>query len=238
MPDYTLEITLLSDTAFSMGAGIAGLVDSEIQHDEYGLPTLSGRAIKGLLTNACSEILYALGQATEEDRWVRAAQSLFGVHGEMIEAAGELCIGDATLAPDLRASLAHTQSHPNPSVSCLEIIESLTDLRRQTAMNECGAPDDETLRAIRVLISGLTLYAPVHFAEDPEDDEKALFAACIKGVKRAGLGRNRGKGKLKFELTGRSLDPKTFSETDSRPPDLIGEWFLLFQKAISQEAAA
>ncbi len=235
MPDYTLEITLLSDTAFSMGAGIAGLVDSEIQHDDLGLPTLSGRAIKGLLTTACSEILFALNQNVG-DRWAKAAHRLFGTHGEMLQAEGELYFGDAAIAPDLRAALAYEQA--KLSVSRQEIIESLTDLRRQTAMNERGAPEDESLRAIRVLIRGLRLYAPLYFADDPEDDEKALLAACLLGVKRAGLGRNRGKGKLTLELTNRSLDPKEFAESDGQPADLIGEWFPLFQKAISQEAAA
>jgi len=236
MHDYTLEIELLSDTAFSMGAGIAGLVDSEIQHDDLGLPTLSGRAIKGLLTTACSEILSALNQ-TAEDRWAKAAHKLFGVHGEMLDAEGELYFGDGAVAPDLKAALAYKQAKAKPSVSRQEIIESLTDLRRQTAMNEFGAPNDQTLRAIRVLVSGLTLYAPVHFAENPEHDEKALFAACLKGVKRAGLGRNRGKGEIRFTLTDRSLKPEEFVDPERRYTDHTAAWFQLFENAIQQEAA-
>ena len=36
MTDFTLEIELLSDTAFGSGAGMSALVNSEIQHDEKG----------------------------------------------------------------------------------------------------------------------------------------------------------------------------------------------------------
>lgn len=233
MPDYTLEITLLSDTAFSMGAGVSGLLDSEIQHDDLGLPTLSGRAIKGLLTNACSEILDALGQS-KLDPWGITARKLFGVHGEMLDAHGNLSVGDAAVAPDLQAYLASSNSS---SVSRQEIIESLTDIRRQTAMNEYGAPQDETLRAIRVLLRNLKLYAPVHFANNLINDEKALFAACLMGIKRAGLGRNRGKGKLKFELTDRPLKPEKFVETEGKVNNLSSEWFMLFENVIKQETA-
>ena len=234
MPEYTLEIKLLSDTAFSAGAGVAGMVDSEIQYDEVGLPTLSGRAIKGLLTNACSEILYALGQ-NQEDRWAQAAHHLFGIHGEMLDRAGALAIGDAAVAPDLRAWL--TSDFSRKKFSRQEIIDSLTDLRRQTAMNEFGAPKDNSLRTIRVLIRGITLYAPIHFGSEPTADEKALLAACVMGVKRAGLGRNRGRGKVQIQITNRPLLPNEFVARENQEKDLTMEWFALFESAIVQEAA-
>jgi len=47
MPIYTLELELLSDTTPGRGEGVAGLVDAEVQHDELGLPVISGRALKG-----------------------------------------------------------------------------------------------------------------------------------------------------------------------------------------------
>ena len=234
MPDYTLEITLLSDTAFGMGAGVAGLVDSEIQHDELGLPTLSGRAIKGLLATACSTILYALNQ-NQKSRWTQVASRLFGVHGILLDTQTKLHIGNATIAPDLRANLAY-EFQKQPTISRQEIIDSLTALRRQTAMNEFGAPKDNTLRSIRVLLHGITLYAPVHFFTPPTDDEKALLAACVMGVKRAGLGRNRGKGKIQMTLTGRPLSPQEFSKAGDRDKDAIqSKWFRLFEKAVKEE---
>lgn len=38
-----LKFTLLSDTAFGRGDGVAGLVDAEVLHDPYGLPYLGGK---------------------------------------------------------------------------------------------------------------------------------------------------------------------------------------------------
>ncbi|MGH2768963.1 MAG: RAMP superfamily CRISPR-associated protein, partial [Actinomycetota bacterium] len=44
-----IEVGLLSDATFSFGEGAAGEVDVEIAHDEYGLPFLPGRTLRGLL---------------------------------------------------------------------------------------------------------------------------------------------------------------------------------------------
>lgn len=62
MRTYWLKFTLKSDATFGRGDGVAGMVDSEVQHDSYGLPYLGGRTIKGLLGEECASILFALRQ--------------------------------------------------------------------------------------------------------------------------------------------------------------------------------
>lgn len=227
MQEYTLEIELASDTTFSTGTGVSGLIDSEIQQDELGLPTLSGRAIKGLLVTTCSEILYVLDEKQREP-WNAAALKLYGKHGETLDDEGEFSISSAKVAPDLRACLASSTA----GLSRQEILSSLTDIRRQTSMNEFGAPKDETLRSQRVLLRGITLYARLSFANEPSNLEKALLAASALGVKRAGLGRNRGKGKVKLQITDRSLQPETFASTEKQPNDFTDEWLSLFEKEV------
>ena len=216
MSAYTLEITLESETAFSMGAGVSGMVDSEIQHSESGLPFISGRTLKGLLVNECSEILYALG---DTQKWKDAAQSLFGSRGDM-DVQSDFSIGDATLAPDLVLNLLRDR------LTRQEVLDALTCIRYQTAMNEKGAPKDESLRAIRALISGLTFYAPFTLPEG-ELDAQALLAACVLSLRRAGLGRNRGKGKIKVQIIDRPLDPQNFAITQSQ--ELTTNWFEHFK---------
>ena len=226
MHNYTLEITLLSDTTFNMGAGISGVVDAEIQHDELGLPTISGRAIKGLLVNECSELLYALGEGKD---WSDIATQLFGIRGETLGGEmGKLHISDATIAPDLVESLRSQKT-----LSRLEIIDSLTDVRRQTAMNVYGAPKDESLRANRVLIKGITLYASLNFTKKPADPERALLAACVLSMRQAGLGRNRGKGKIRVRITDRRLKYDEFIK-DKDPNDITAQWFPIFKRRVGQ----
>ncbi len=228
MINYTLEIELRSDTAFGSGAGVSALINSEIQHDAKGLPTLSGRAIKGLLVNECSEILYVLPDHIRA-HWEKVALNLFGQRGEMLEDVAGVFISDATLAPDLAAAL-----HADGSLSQESILDSLTTIRRQTAMNVMGAPEDDSLRSVRVLVKGLTLYASLSFTTDPGPDEKALLAACTMSLRRAGLNRTRGKGQIKVKINVRPLTPSGFSESENKFHDDAPEWFKHFNLAVAK----
>jgi hypothetical protein len=221
MSAFTLEISLESDTAFSMGAGISGMVDSEIQHDDNGLPFISGRTLKGLLVNECSEILYALNDA---QNWKDAAQSLFGSRGDMDVLSG-LSIGDATLAPDLVNQILCDE------LTRQEVLDALTSIRYQTAMSEQGAPKDESLRATRTLISGLIFYAPFSLPDD-NLQARSLLAACVLSLRHAGLGRRRGKGKIKVGITDRPLDLEKFAATQSH--DLTRDWFGQFKQEVTR----
>jgi CRISPR/Cas system CMR subunit Cmr4 (Cas7 group RAMP superfamily) len=81
MTTYWLEFALKSDATFGRGDGIAGMIDSEVQHDEYGLPYLGGRALKGLLGEECANIIFWLKAQGKAQRWQETAQRLFGKPG-------------------------------------------------------------------------------------------------------------------------------------------------------------
>jgi len=229
---FTLELTLESDTAFSMGAGVSGSIDSEIQQDEYGLPYVNGRTLKGLLVNECSEVLYVLPEQ-QRQRWEKAARALFGEPGATQEEA-VLHIGDAGIAPDLAHEIRR-QIQSRRKLSREDVLNALTDVRRQTAMTAQGAPQDDSLRAIRTLIRGLTLYAPLYASRPLTLDEQALLSACVLSLRRAGLGRTRGKGKLQARLTNRPLVPGTFAKTESQSKeDLTMLWLKHFKQELTR----
>ena len=59
--ELKMEITLLSDVTFGRGDGVAGLIDAEVEHDEYGMLYLRGRTLQGLLVEECANIFMRLG---------------------------------------------------------------------------------------------------------------------------------------------------------------------------------
>ncbi len=200
MKAYRLRITLKSDATFGRGDGMAGVVDAEVQHDGYGLPFLSGRTLKGLLGAECADILFALQHAcpTQTGRWEAAAERLFGASGGNLLGGGNLVVGPAELPPDLREALAYEVESGN--LTQTDILETFTALRRQTAMDaETGSPKKETLRTMRVILRETVFEASLGFRREPETDEPALLSAAVKAFRRAGTGRNRGRGLL---LTG------------------------------------
>lgn len=209
MIEYTLKLELLSDTTFGRGDGVAGLVDTEVQHDDVGLPYLGGRALKGLLAAECDDLVYALQKqgAAQAARWQRAAERLFGQSGATLTGAALMHVGPARLPRDLHDVLA--QDIANRRISRTEVLETLTTLRRQTAMDESGAPRKETLRTLRVILRDTTFSARLTFAAPPGDDALALLAATVKALRRAGTGRNRGRGKLQASLYNEAGEPVT-----------------------------
>lgn len=198
MPEFFLKFTLDSDATFGRGEGVAGLVDEEVEHDELGCPYLRGRTLKGLLVEETSNLLYALKQqgSSRYTEWTAAADNLFGKPGTMSEETGILRVGDARLPKPLRDMIRFQQNKHPKAVTRLDVLESLTDIRRQTALDETGRPDEGSLRSMRVIVRQTTFEATLYLTKPPTDTELALLGAATLAFRRAGTGRNRGRGAL------------------------------------------
>lgn len=205
-----LHLKLMSDATFGRGDGVAGLVDEEVEHDAAtGLPYLRGRTLKGLLVEECANILFALG--TQADTFKDTAKELFGEAGSGLEADGILHVGAAQVPAQLRQAVqADVEAN---RLTANDVLESLTAIRRQTSVDEgTGAPERGSLRSMRVLLRETHLIAPLSFSRTPIDEPKtrALLAACVLALRRAGTGRNRGRGRLKAWLDDEATTDKYF----------------------------
>lgn len=197
--ELELHLKLLSDATFGRGDGVAGLVDQEVEHDpNLGLPFLRGRTLKGLLVEECANILYATGGLPAHSRLEAAAQFLFGQPGSTLVEEGFLHVGSAQLPAPLRQAVAADIEAKRLTPAA--VLESLTDIRRQTAVEESGAPDEGSLRSMRVVLRHTEFIAPLRFQRPPSADALALLAACAAALRRAGTGRNRGRGRLETTL--------------------------------------
>lgn len=199
---YRLQFELRSAATFGRGDGVAGLVDREVEHDADGLPFLRGRTLKGLLAEECANILYALSLQNRTDIWSEVAYRLFGRPGSTTDDTGALRVGDARLPEPLlnalKSAVAAGDLQPD------EVLEALTAIRRQTSMNELGAPEKRSLRSMRVVLPGVVFEARLEFSEEPDDRTLGLLAACVLAWRRAGTSRNRGRGRLQARLLDRN----------------------------------
>lgn len=199
---YKIRLTLKSDTTFGRGDGVAGLIDAEVEHDEYGLPYLRGRALKGLLREECDNVLFALEQMGKPGNWPKKADELFGIGGSSLGEDAKMHVGDAVLPEDLRRAVYYEIKRKDAQLTAEEILDSLTAIRRQTAISEQGAPKEGSLRSMRVVLRETVFEADVTFARDfqPTDEEIILLGTCCRALQRVGLGRNRGRGKVETKL--------------------------------------
>jgi len=199
MQTYKLKITLLSDATPGRGDGVAGFVDVEVQHDRYGMPYLRGRSLKGLLVEEWANIRFSLKNAgVDLKRWDEAASFLFGRPGSTLDTGAALHVGHARLPADLRQAIIADlrQKKYQPA----DILESLTAVRQQTAIDLDGKPAEHSLRAMRVILRGTVFEADLRFAKEPSKDAAALLAACVHAARRLGTARNRGRGRVKMRL--------------------------------------
>lgn len=196
----TLQLELLSATTFGRGDGVAGLVDREVEHDEDGFPFLRGRTLKGLLNEAAEDLVFALEQQRDMRNWRASKERLFGTPGSGLGGNGVLKVGDAQLPENLRTLLRAAVKEKSTKLTADGIFESLTAIRRQTAMNEYGAPEHASLRSMRIVLRGTLLVAELAFDKKPTEGEWILLAGSASGLRAAGTGRNRGRGRVRVTL--------------------------------------
>jgi hypothetical protein len=206
-----LHLCLESDATFGRGEGLAGLVDEEIEYDvATGLPFVRGRTLKGLLVEECANVLFALQVAGSPvpPMLKSAAERLFGRPSSGLEGAALVHFGPALLPQQLREAVRSEimRDTLKPAV----VLEALTTIRRQTAVNEeIGASATGSLRSMRVVLRETSFWAWLDFANDPTKDDLALLAACVLSVRRGGIGRNRGRGRLNLRLLDEQGDNVT-----------------------------
>ncbi len=193
-----LCFTLESAATFGRGDGIPGLIDREVALDSHGCPYLHGRTLKGLLNESCADLLYALEAGGVDHAWGEAADALFGLPGSTYAGVGKMHVGHARLPGPLRDAIAEEVTLGRWARA--DVTHALTGVRRQTAIDANGAPDPHTLRSMRVILAGAGFEALLTFDTPLTPPEQALLAATVKGFRRAGTARNRGRGRLRAHL--------------------------------------
>lgn len=198
MTIYQLKIKLLSDTTFGRGDGVAGLIDQEVEHDFSGFPYLRGRTLKGLLSEECDNLIAVLPPEIRHD-WENLACILFGTPGSMQGTIASMHIGDACLPNDLREAVAFQIK--KKTLTKIEVLDSLTTIRRQTAINsEIGIAEKGSLRSFRVVIRELEFKADLVFETQPIQEIVSILAVGTLALRHIGSGRNRGRGYVRCTL--------------------------------------
>lgn len=197
-PPSFLQIELLSDATFSRGEGTAGVVDTDVERDELGMPFIGGKTVRGLLRDSW------LSMSQHFPDLVDAAERLLG-RSKAVDESCRLRIGDAVPPAAIVAAVrgaAERDEHPLPPGP---ILDGFTSIRYQTAENrETGAPDVATLRSSRVVLRGFVFEASLSWLNgyQPEPVDVRLLALCALATRHGGLLRNRGRGHIRMTLEG------------------------------------
>jgi RAMP superfamily len=205
-----LQIELLSDSTFSRGEGTAGVVDTEVQHDDFGMPFIGGKTVRGLLRDSWLSMCHRF-QGLEQ-----AAACVLG-RSQAVDESCRLRIGDAVLPAAIRETVrrATNPKERDHRLAPGAVLDGFTSIRYQTAEDrETGAPDVTTLRSSRVVLRGFVFDAGLSWlaSYQPTADDVRLLALCALATRRGGLLRNRGRGHIRMTLDGSVEETRKYAE--------------------------
>ena len=212
---YILKIELLSATNPGSGEGWAGMIDSDVVFDEYGIPFIPAKRVKGILRENALDIVTAFNLSESDifsDLNEKLIIDLFGDRGQ--DTSAPLAIGNAYLKEyeKIREWLYWAKDRLPHWASPERVITSFTHLRKQTAINAEGVQEPHSLRVTRVLNSGYKInkeYRPYQYFSNMEistnnktskQSFERLLALAINVTSQLGGKRNRGLGKVKCFL--------------------------------------
>ncbi len=199
-PPSALHVELLSDTTFGRGEGTAGIVDTEVEHDDLGLPFIGGKTIRGLLRDSWLSMCDGDGFSS-----LRAnAGRILGRSGSLDQGC-RLRIADARLPEPIRHAVRAAVERDEKPLSPDTILAAFTSIRCQTAEDrQTGAPAATTLRASRVVLRGFVFHSCLSWLDGyrPDAADLRVLALCALATRHGGLLRNRGRGHLRLTLDG------------------------------------
>ena len=197
-----LTITLCSDLCAGSGYAYAGVIDSDICYDDFGLPYIPAKRLKGCMRESAQSILYDF--ISQED-----VEKLFGAAGE--KSCGLLAINNARITnyDKIVEELKALKKNGNEVVayaSQQEILNQFTQIKAQTSIDENGVADDNTLRYTRVVKQyspitnkPLVFETEITLTQATTDLEEILEKIAL-ATRNIGMHRNRGMGSVTCKI--------------------------------------
>jgi CRISPR/Cas system CSM-associated protein Csm3 (group 7 of RAMP superfamily) len=201
--EYRIYIHTESDVIFGNGQSVPGFIDSDILYDHQGFPYMNGKTFKGKLGEMAQLALHMIkgyGLSDKHQQGMNAAfKSLFGEAGSVL--MGTLKFSDCELSEGLRNYLAAYQNQETGSITKDEVLEVLTYVDRQTAIdNSTGVAKKSSLRNFRVIKRGLVFECQVYAENSLNDYEKILLGFACRLLKHIGSQETKGKGLITTQL--------------------------------------
>lgn len=206
-----ISIKLLSDLCCYSGEVYNTTVDTDVVYDDYGLPYIPAKRLKGCIREAALE-LYEMGLLPHYN-------AIFGKEGSD---ASAFTISNAKLRDYEKIVNGLNQFEKADFVNQQKVLSLFTYLRTQTAVDtNTGTAIENSLRTLRVLKKGLIFYADVDLKNNDYVEE---FKNAVSMVKHMGVSRTRGLGLVELKVENSlstSVDHVLFKENELKDENKI-----------------
>lgn len=184
-----IKIELLSDVCTASGETHNSFIDCDVAYDEYGIPYIPAKRLKGCIREAALEM-------QEFDPENKAEyDALFGKQGDCRAAfsiSNAYIEGYDEVVSDLNAY------GKRDFASQQNVLDLYTYTRTQTAIDlETGAATENSLRTIRVIKKGICFEADCNVTDGAD---VRMLENAVSLVKHIGVSRTRGLGLVNMQL--------------------------------------
>lgn len=197
-----VTITTKSYTAIASGGG-AGIIDSDVIYDNFGIPFIPAKRLKGLLRDSALEIVN-LVQIRNGNNLI---EDIFGAEQKQGKAIFENAYVEKYQSIKTEILALKTDKNFKNFLTRSNILSFYTTTRQQTAIDDNGIAKEHSLRTIRVLKPNIKFEAIIDDS-DLSEPAKAVLYLAIKNFRRLGLNRNVGFGLIECNPVFENIDNK------------------------------
>jgi CRISPR/Cas system CSM-associated protein Csm3 (group 7 of RAMP superfamily) len=198
---YQVKFNIHTYWRAGTGRGGVALLDEMVHKDAYGLPSLPGRTVKGLLRDAVfrAEEWGQIPQGSTINWFGGNALENGQLESRLEIKPGALAVSDALLDDAVRKYLIYLLKDKSRQSKGKSLRQGFFHQIYATAI-ENGSAKDKSLRGMEVTIP-LTLTAKLHVLQ-PLNDEHWVndLKKCLPLIRALGTSRSRGLGRVTVEL--------------------------------------
>jgi len=205
MAELQIKLKLKSPVLPGTGEGQGSWIDSDVVFDHLGVPYFPARRLKGLLRESAIEVVEMLECCGSQIFSLEDVDHIFGKGGSKTGAAAVFTNLKLENYQELSKWLAWALKKYAGTISVESIIDTFTEIRRQTSIAEDGTAEEDSLRTLRVLKPGRVFTGEIIY-KSTEKRAKFLLALACANLRRVGSGRTRGLGEVECRLLENHCD--------------------------------
>lgn len=192
---YLITVETRTDILPGSGESRPGVADNDSRYDQYGLPYMNAKTLKGHLREQMELLLHVA-----PNRYPGVSvESLLGEKDLYSEKdAARIRISSLTVSPAIQQRVAGAIQ--KGTVTSEEIADALSQVRSQTKIGEDGVVAQGSLRQSRQIRKGLQFVANVD-ADDLTDQEQHLLKDAVRAIQHIGTKKSKGLGEVASTIT-------------------------------------
>lgn len=182
-----VRMKLLEDAIFGNGQSIPGKEDISLLRDENGFPYYKGGTLKGIFREELERNL----SWKKADNGQDVLKRLLGESGsnDSLE-RGKLIFSDFCISKVVKDKVLEMTQDP------VQILDDFSSLRTFTQIGDNGMVKENGLRIARCVNKGISFYGEIQCEQEDEN----LVLEILKQIRWVGTMRNRGFGRVVFEV--------------------------------------